>query len=138
MTHLVELTEAECLELLQQEQVARVALCTPIGPRIIPVNYSVHDGSVYFRTMPYTVLGTYGREGDLAMEVDRLDYDAHVGWSVVVLGPSIMVDEAEELREIRAGWDPEPWSGGARYFYVRLRMREVTGRRLVPDTRVHV
>jgi nitroimidazol reductase NimA-like FMN-containing flavoprotein (pyridoxamine 5'-phosphate oxidase superfamily) len=135
MTHLVELTEAECLLLLHQEQVARVALCTPLGPRILPVNYSMHDDSVFFRTMPYSVLGTYGREADLAMEVDRLDYEHHQGWSVVVLGPAAMVEEPEELRDIRSGWNPEPWTGGHRYFYIRLRVRDVTGRRLVADAR---
>lgn len=133
MAHLVELAADQCLELLRHEEVARVAMCTPIGPRILPVNYTVHGDSVFFRTMPYSLLGTYGRESELAMEVDRLDYDAHDGWSLVVLGRASMVEESERLREIRVGWDPDPWVGGRRYLYLQLRIREITGRRLLAE-----
>ena len=135
MQQLVELSSDACRELLGREEVGRVALCTPVGPRILPVNYTVHEDSVFFRTMPYSVLGTYGRDADLALEIDRLDYENHEGWSVVVVGHAMMVDDSNELRQIRLDWDPQPWAGGHRYLYVRLHMREISGRRIVTQHR---
>ncbi len=130
MSSLVELNTQECWDLLARHDVARVALCAPTGPQILPVNYTVHGESLFFRTTPYSALGTYGREANLAVEIDSLDSEAREGWSVVAVGRGEMVSEAEELREVRAGWDPTPWAGGQRYLYVRVRVREVTGRRL--------
>ncbi len=135
MQQLVELSSEVCQDLLTHEEVGRVALCTPSGPRILPVNYTVHEDAVYFRTMPYSVLGTHGRDADLAMEIDHLDYATHEGWSVMVVGHATMVEDSDELRAIRLDWDPQPWAGGQRYLYVRLQMREVTGRRIVTDHR---
>ena len=130
MSDLRELTTQECWDLLGGEELARVAVDTPLGPRILPVNYSVHGGDLYFRTKPYSALGTYGRDGELAAEVDCVDRAARQGWSVQVTGRGAMVEDAQELREVRAGWDPKPWADGQRYMYIRLRVRDISGRRL--------
>jgi len=126
----VELTAAECLDLLHRGVVGRVAVSTPIGPRIVPVNYAVHEGAIVFRTRPYSELGTYGRGTDLAFETDHLDYETREGWSVVAIGRSESVDDPDELDEIRSRWDPTPWVGGRRGLYLKIRWRDLTGRRL--------
>lgn len=131
MTHMSELEHQECIALLTSDEVGRVALATPDGPRILPVNYRVHDDHVYFRTMPYSVLGTYGHEVELAFEIDHLDHGTRQGWSVVVLGRGSWVEDPDEVRRIRAGWDPSPWAGSHRYMYLKLHIREATGRRIV-------
>ena len=41
-----ELSPEECRELLMAGLVGRVAMCTPMGPHIVPVNYSVLDDTV--------------------------------------------------------------------------------------------
>jgi nitroimidazol reductase NimA-like FMN-containing flavoprotein (pyridoxamine 5'-phosphate oxidase superfamily) len=133
MTQLVELTVEECLKLLHGGMVGRVAMCTPVGPRIVPLNYAMYDDAIVFRTVPYSELGTYGWNTELAFEVDHLDYEKHQGWSVVAVGKSEIVDDPDELREIRAGWDPTPWAGGRRHLYLRLRWRDLTGRRVAVD-----
>jgi uncharacterized protein len=133
----VELAYDKCLELLSAGVVGRVALSTPSGPRIFPVNYSVVDSSVVFRTAPYSVLGTYAWNTLLAFEVDHLDYDRHLGWSVVATGRGALVEDPEELAFIRSGWNPWPWAGGTRLLYVRLRWEELTGRRLGVWTRAN-
>lgn len=130
MRELVELTVEECLELLGGGMVGRVAMCTPMGPRIVPVNYAMHDDAIVFRTVPYSELGTYGWNTELAFEVDHLDDEKHHGWSVVAVGKSEIVEDPDELREIRAGWDPTPWAGGRRHLYLKLRWRDLTGRRV--------
>ncbi|MGN6130477.1 MAG: pyridoxamine 5'-phosphate oxidase family protein [Nocardioidaceae bacterium] len=132
MSDLVELTTQECWELLAGEEIARVALATPVGPRIVPVNFTVHDGDLYFRTKPYSILGTYGRDGELAAEVDLIDRAARAGWSVQVTGRGTMITDPDQLRQVRAGWDPQPWADGQRYLYIRLAVRDIHGRRLTP------
>lgn len=134
MTEPVELTIEECLELLNGGVVGRVAMCTPMGPRIVPLNYAMFEDAIVFRTMPYSELGTYGWNTDLAFEVDHLDYEQQLGWSVVAIGRSELVEDPDEVQQIRAGWDPTPWVGGRRYLYLRLRWRDLTGRRLSADS----
>ena len=49
---------------------------------------------------------------------------------MVATRQSFIVEDPAELAEIRSSWDPRPWAGGVRPLYVRLRWRELTGRRL--------
>ncbi len=124
------MTYEKCRELLASKVVGRAAVCTPAGPRIMPVNFSVVDDAIVFRTTPYSVLGTYGWNTQLAFEVDDVDETGHTGWSVMALGRGTMVEDPHELEEIRASDDPTPWAGGLRQLYVRLRWTELTGRRI--------
>lgn len=133
MTIPFELTSDECIQLLSGDLVGRVAMCTPVGPRIVPVNYAVHGDAVVFRTAPYSELGTYGSNTELAFEVDRLDYETHQGWSVVALGRAQFVQDPEEISDIRRALQPRPWAGGSRNLYVKLVWRELTGRRIGND-----
>ncbi|HYO38584.1 MAG TPA: pyridoxamine 5'-phosphate oxidase family protein [Nocardioidaceae bacterium] len=130
MTPPLELSPEQCAELLGRGVVGRVAMATPLGPRIVPVNYAVHDGAVVFRTAPYSELSTYGWNTELAFEVDHLDDETHQGWSVVALGRAHVVADPEELDAIRRSWEPQPWAGGTRNLYVRLPWRELSGRRV--------
>ena len=75
----IELSDAQCRELLSAGLVGRVALCTPVGPHVVPVNYAVVDDSVVLRTTPYSILGTQARGALLAFEVDQLDYEQSAG-----------------------------------------------------------
>jgi len=130
MTPTVELTAQECVDLLSSRDVGRVAMATPEGPRIVPVSYALHGDAIVFRTAPYTELSTYGWNTDLAFEVDGLDQDAHRGWSVVALGRGHVVEDTEEVADIRAACEPRPWAAGSRNLYVKLAWRSLTGRRV--------
>lgn len=129
MREMTELTYEECRAHLEGGTLGRVALSTPVGPRIIPVNYTVAESSIIFRTTPYSMLGTYARNTNLAFEVDEFDA-GHEGWSVVAVGRAAMVDDLEELSRIRTQWDPNPWPDGHRRMYFRMPWRELTGRNL--------
>jgi len=124
------LSPAECRELLEGGVVGRLAMATPVGPRIVPVNYAVHGDAIVFRTAPYSELSTYGWDTDLAFEIDHIDYDTHLGWSVVALGRAHVVDDPDEVQRIRGTWDPRPWAPGSRNLYVKLVWRELSGVRL--------
>ena len=130
MTEPTELSSAECLELLEAGVIGRVAMSTPTGPRIVPVNYTVHRGAIEFRTSSSSELATFGLVPDLADAIDDLDYQSRLGWSVVAIGRVSRVDDPEEIREIRALGEPQPWAGGQRSLYLRLRWRQLTGRRI--------
>ena len=126
----LELSHDECLELLRSGVAGRVALATPTGPHILPVNYSVVDEAIIVRTSPYSMLGTYGRDTMLAFEVDHFDYEHQRGWSVMARGRADVVQDSVELEHIRQTWEPQPWASGVRSLFVRLRWSELTGRRL--------
>ncbi len=128
MSELTDLPYATCLRLLREGVVGRAAVCTPAGPRILPVNYVVQDDAIVFRTTPYSVLGTLTGSAALAFEVDSLDYRQHIGWSVVATGRAHVLHDADELAEVRALLAVQPWAGGPRQVYVRLRWDELTGR----------
>ncbi len=129
----VRLTVEECLALLSEEVVGRVALSTPAGVRIVPVNYTVYGEAIVFRTEPSSELGAYGWDGDVTFEVDRLDYEHDQGWSVVARGQAGLVKDADELRRIREGWNPRPWAAGRRTQYVKMTWQDLTGRRIGED-----
>lgn len=125
-----ELSAEQCDRLLRGNVVGRVAVATPTGPHIVPVNYAVVDDAVVLRTTPYSVLGTYGRDAVLAFEVDHADHAEQHGWSVVVRGRAEAVTAAEDLERVRSAWSPRPWASGARTLVLRVPRTEVSGRRL--------
>jgi nitroimidazol reductase NimA-like FMN-containing flavoprotein (pyridoxamine 5'-phosphate oxidase superfamily) len=127
----VELGFEECATLLCAGVAGRVAVCTPDGPHVIPLNYSIVDGSVVLRTSPYSVLGTYGRGAKLAFEVDNFDEDHQEGWSVVARGRGEEIRDTSELNRVRAGGGgARPWADGSRPLYLRIPWTELSGRRL--------
>ena len=102
MTLSRELAFDECVRLLRAGVVGRVAITTPDGPHIIPINYSVVDDAIVVATSPYSALGTYGDGIVVAFEIDRFDYETHTGWSVVVRGRAQAVTDPDELRRLNA------------------------------------
>ncbi len=133
MPESLELDRQECERLLRAGVVGRVALSTPEGPHIVPVNYAVVDDTIVIRTSSYSVLGTYGRNTMLAFEVDHVDHERHVGWSVVVRGRGWAELDAAEVSRIRGTWPPRPWAVGSRNLYLRIRCESLTGRALGRD-----
>ncbi|PUA82309.1 pyridoxamine 5'-phosphate oxidase family protein [Nocardioides currus] len=129
MAELRNLSRSECEALLRRGEVGRVALATPTGPHIVPVNYTVSRGDVVVATAPYSVLGSSGRDTLLAFEVDHVEHAQQRGWSVVVRGRAEMVEDPEEVRTL-GRLLPRPWASGTRTLYLRIPLDEVSGRRL--------
>jgi nitroimidazol reductase NimA-like FMN-containing flavoprotein (pyridoxamine 5'-phosphate oxidase superfamily) len=126
----IELSREESESLLRLGVVGRVAVTTPDGPYIVPVNYSVVDDAVVLRTTPYSLLGRNGRDAVVAFEVDRLDHDEHHGWSVLARGRAEVVTDPVELKRIETSCPPRPWAGGNRPLFLRIAWTEISGRRL--------
>ncbi len=124
-----ELSRTECADLIATHGVGRLALSTVQGPVIVPVNYSVVDGSVVFRTAQGATpaLASGSR---VAFEVDRIDDVFSQGWSVLVRGRARMVTELGEAQRLAEQAYSTPWAGGRRDVWVRIEPTAVTGRRI--------
>ena len=134
MTMPRELSFEECVKLLRAGVVGRVALTTPDGPHIIPMNYSVVDEAVVVATSPYSALGTYGNGVVVAFEVDRFDYETHTGWSVVARGRAQAITDHLELQRVKQTWAPRPWADGSRNLHLRIPWTELSGRSIGDNT----
>jgi nitroimidazol reductase NimA-like FMN-containing flavoprotein (pyridoxamine 5'-phosphate oxidase superfamily) len=129
------LDEAECLRLISPGGVGRIGYSGRSGQAILPVNYTLHEGTILFRTGRDSPLGEDLRTGiahayyKVAFEVDELDMAAREGWSVLVQGSAQHVESARE-RALAAQAGVEPWPGGEKELFMRIVPTRVTGRRI--------
>ncbi len=121
-----ELSHDECLAYLQKGGVGRVAVCTPEGPVILPVNFILADETVVFRTAPYTLLAGHAWD-TAAFEVDELEPEMWRGWSVLVVGQAAPVDDADEIRGSVLR-ELTPWAPGPRQMFIQITPARITGR----------
>ncbi|WP_078067709.1 pyridoxamine 5'-phosphate oxidase family protein [Streptomyces jeddahensis] len=127
-----ELDPDECRAHLSTHGVGRVAVSTPDGPAVIPVNYDVVDGAIVFRTPPEsTAASAVGR--DVAFEVDRVDDATSQGWSVLIVGPARVVTDPDAVRRLTRRAYTKPWGGGKCHMWVSIQPKRITGRRITPS-----
>jgi transcriptional regulator with XRE-family HTH domain len=125
---LTSLTAEECHALIAPGGVGRVLFVEPgRGPVAIPVNYRMDGPDVVFRTAVGAGLAEGIRNGPVSFDVDHLDEAVGVGWSVLATGTACVITDPAE-RDRAAALGVEPWAGGERPLYVRLRVGQVTGR----------
>ena len=123
------LDEEECLRLLASCPVGRVAISMGGLPAVFPVNFTLVDGTIMFRTGEGTKLRAALSRAIVGFEADSIDPTYHEGWSVLVIG------RAEEL-EVAPGEDGADgvpvaaWAGGDRHHLIRIRPELVSGRRI--------
>ena len=127
---LIEIDRQECMELLAAKAVGRLAYVVDKGARILPFNYIVAEDSVILRTVPDGEVYHHGLSSICAFEVDETDEFFQSGWSVVVVGRLELATD-EDFARMLYGKMPEPWVGGNRYMFVRLRCDQISGRRVI-------
>jgi nitroimidazol reductase NimA-like FMN-containing flavoprotein (pyridoxamine 5'-phosphate oxidase superfamily) len=131
-----ELDENECLRLIGQGGIGRIAYVGRFGPAVLPVNYKLQGGAIVFRTTQNGPLdedlrtGIDGADYKVAFEIDEIDPAARRGWSVLIQGPAHHVEGADLDEARRAG--VEPWAPGNRELFVRIVPSRITGRRVGP------
>ncbi|RPF30912.1 pyridoxamine 5'-phosphate oxidase family protein [Streptomyces sp. TLI_185] len=123
------LSVPECRALLSTHGVGRIAVPTVSGPVVVPVNYSVVEGAIVFRTEPGST-PSQASGCQVAFEVDRIDDAFSRGWSVLVRGHARAVTDPDEVRRLAEGARSEPWAGGHRDQWVRIDPLALTGRRI--------
>ncbi|MGW2782444.1 helix-turn-helix domain-containing protein [Streptomyces populi] len=129
-SELVELDPEECRARLSTHGVGRIALHTPEGLAVLPVNYSVVDGSVSFRTAPGSA-PAMAVGARVAFAVDHIDEALSQGWSVLVRGRGRAVTGPDAVRRLDALAHSRPWAGGAeRDLWVRVDEEGISGRRI--------
>jgi nitroimidazol reductase NimA-like FMN-containing flavoprotein (pyridoxamine 5'-phosphate oxidase superfamily) len=117
----------DCWKLLDKAEIARVAWQGPDGVAVVPVNYAVVAGALWFRTDPSSALARECHGQRVAVEVDEIDRDTRAGWSVVVAGVAELID-ATEAPDMLMGM--RIWPSGPRSVFVRVDAAEITGRKL--------
>ena len=119
----------QCLELLAQEEVGRLAVIVGGHPHVFPVNYVLDGTDIVFRTADGTKLDGSMRQS-VAFEVDRLHSATHSGWSVVVHGVAQPVTTFSPDYKRRHPGALQPWAAGDKSRLVRITPLRITGRRV--------
>jgi uncharacterized protein len=121
----VELGAAECLQLLASCDIGRIAVVHEGYPVVFPVNYRLVriDGNpaIALRTRPGNTIDHVDER--VGFEIDGVDAARDGGWSVLVRGHLLAVDEAEQL-------DSHPLLSGERDAWRIVTPTLVTGRRV--------
>lgn len=128
MVQLQELTNEESWALAATMKLSRIGWNSPTGPVVIPVNHVVYEGAVWIRTSAHSSMAEEIDESSVALLVDDIDPQTHLGWSVQFKGRAeIFYHEdrvPEQVLKLRT------WPSGARPLWVRLEPKQVNGRRL--------
>jgi hypothetical protein len=125
-----ELSHDECLALLRNGTVGRIAVVIDEFPLVLPVNYRLVETSgrtwVALRTRPGNVIEQ--APVHVAFEIDGMDETRRQGWSVLVRGTLHHVDP--DAADFRERFDPEPWIGEDRDAWLVIDPFSITGRQL--------
>jgi len=132
---LVPLDEAECLRLISPGGIGRIVYMGRYGLTVLPVNYTLHDGAIMFRTSQDSPTGEDLQTGiahaeySVAFEIDDIDPVRREGWSVLIHGPAHqMTTDAERAAVEESG--VVPWPGGEKEQAIRITPNRISGRRL--------
>jgi len=124
-----EISEEECLRLLERNTLGRIAIVVSKQPQIFPVNYAMSGRIVVFRTSAGTKL-FHAPEAKVAFEIDGYEPSTGVGWSVMVQGVAHdATDSYDDVSWAARAASPEPVAPGAKPYLVAIQPTRVTGRR---------
>jgi nitroimidazol reductase NimA-like FMN-containing flavoprotein (pyridoxamine 5'-phosphate oxidase superfamily) len=123
-----EMSRQECFELLDENQVGRIAFNDSTGPVVLPVNYVVDDGAIVIATSDGSSLDSFAAGERVAFEVDEVDEFNENGTSVLVRGHAARVPSSSVPEHRR----PYTWPAGRREVLLQIVPSQVTGRRLIP------
>jgi len=132
-TQLVELDRDQCLRLLAEANLGRLAVNAPGWPPVIrPVNYVFDESSqsVVFRSAQGSKFSALLQSGEAAFEIDGIEPVGHTGWSVIVVGVAEEITNAAEVQRLEH-LGLRPWAPGDKPHWLRIRTTVVSGRRIV-------
>lgn len=121
---------AHCLSLLRSRPMGRLAYLEAGAPTILPVNHLVDGTGVVMRSFSGGKLDAAIVGAPVAFELDDHDPARGTGWSVVVRGRAVLVEDEERIARFEEeldSWAIEP-DGTATW--IRIVPDEISGRRL--------
>lgn len=121
--HFVRLEAPECLELLREAQVGRLAFVGPDGLTLVPLSCAFDGDHLVLRTGRETQLAALGEGTQVAFEVDDVDLSFADGWSVLVRGTLSRPASDEQPTA-----EPMPFVPGEREVALLVSLDMVTGR----------
>jgi len=134
MTVLEELEPTECWRLISTQGIGRVAFVVDGEPAVLPVNFTVLNDLVVFRTALGSAFDVLVREAEVAFEVDQADPAYHSGWSVVGRGTARGLEGAIAQVDLER-LSLRPWGLATPPGWIGVHLWEVTGRRVVQVVR---
>ncbi|MGB5759267.1 MAG: pyridoxamine 5'-phosphate oxidase family protein [Acidimicrobiales bacterium] len=125
------LDRAECLDRLARHAVARIGYIDAGWPVVVPVNYRLHNGDVFIRSLAGGKVRAAERGDVVCLELDGYDEGLRTGWSVVAHGALEVIGDPAVLNEAWAN-DPQPWIESESWQWLRMVPISITGRDVAP------
>jgi uncharacterized protein len=126
---LEHLDERTCRRLVERHHFGRVALNDDGGPVVLPVNYTVVDDTIVFRSGPGTKLTAATERVPVTFQIDDVDEERRLGWSVMVRGHLEEVTDPDERSRLEAEVI-ESFAPGERAHFLRISTGALSGRRV--------
>ncbi|QIK73405.1 pyridoxamine 5'-phosphate oxidase family protein [Propioniciclava coleopterorum] len=120
--YFVTIDADECLRLLGEGTIGRVAWVSSRGLQVLPVSYTLVGDAVVFTVAEGTILGELSRPTKVAFEVDDLDTQTATGWSVLAQGETTpFAGDKEALKSL-------PWVPGHQDIPIAVELSFLAGR----------
>ena len=129
-TRVAVLDEAACLQALARHAIGRLGFSASALPVVLPVNFTIDDRKIFFRTEPGLKLDAARAGAVVCLEVDDYDVMSHTGSSVLATGRLRLITDADE-RHALAGLPLEPWGAPGAEHLVELPIELLSGRTIV-------
>ncbi|MDO4253867.1 MAG: pyridoxamine 5'-phosphate oxidase family protein [Kocuria sp.] len=131
-----ELNRDEVWELLDSEPFGRLAVVVSGVVDIFPVNFTVHQRKLWFRTGQGSKLASLAINNHVAFEADRrvpLNDGQEEVASVVVHGRARRIEDGPEFSQAEQ-LDLRPWTQSFKPYFVVIEPEKVSGRAFVVST----
>lgn len=128
-----EISQEDALRLLSAVPIGRIVFTRHALPAVRPVNHIVDEWGIVIRSNLGTTISSevapYGAV--VAYEVDSMDPERRIGWSVVVTGVAGLVEDPVEIARYRELL--RPWVPGDMDQVIRIRPEIITGFEIVDE-----
>lgn len=125
------LDDTESLKLLTSVPIGRLVFTMGGLPAVRLVNFVLDGDTLIFSTADGDKYRAAERGDVVAFEVDEVDLDRHLGWTVTAVGHLSVIDP-EEAEPLRHDLLLRPWAPNRDAYLIRLAIESLEGRRLVP------
>lgn len=129
---LTDLDASSCLELLRMLDVGRVAWMDAAGQIVImPVNFAFDGADIIVRTASQSLCAAVTAGSRFSFQGDDVEASVRGGWAVLAAAAVEEVTDPAEVQRLRPL--VSPWRDSRAPTVLRLRLSNVTGRRLLPQ-----